>query len=224
MYAQLKKCEAKEHHCAQYLEDRLWRRIVGGSLLICDSIRYNAKVTLRRKFEDLLSKSRSSAMLKENTVDQEQDLSSRSEIISVPNISRVTVLGGMSLSEEARSLLEMGPSFSPSQPISTVTLRKIACSLHEVQDKLCYKAKLEKLNKHEEREEGALPPIPFPRTCFRQQDPDSDEDKRFRVISDDTLRILNHFRAKKFCSNLSAVQKIGMKQVRNLIRSKTIGL
>ena len=38
MYAQLKKCEAKEDHCGRYLENHLWRSIVGGSILICNSI------------------------------------------------------------------------------------------------------------------------------------------------------------------------------------------
>ncbi|VDM59793.1 unnamed protein product [Angiostrongylus costaricensis] len=31
MFARMKKCATKEHFCALYLEDRLWRRIVGGS-------------------------------------------------------------------------------------------------------------------------------------------------------------------------------------------------
>ena len=130
----------------------------------------------------------------------------------------------MSLPHEARSLLEMGPSFSPSQPISKLTLRKIACSLHELQDQLRRKAKLEELNNNEQHDLGALPPSPFPRAFFRQQDPNSEVDNKFRVFSDETLRILNHYRTKKFCSNLSAVQKCGMQQVKELISSKTIRL
>ena len=80
----------------------------------------------------------------------------------------------MSLPHEARSPLEMGPSFSPSQPISTLTLRKIACSLHELQDQLRRKAKLEELNNNEQHDLGALPPTPIPRAFFRQQDPNSE--------------------------------------------------
>ncbi|KAJ1359455.1 hypothetical protein KIN20_018199 [Parelaphostrongylus tenuis] len=57
LHAMLKKCAAKEYYCDQYLEGNLWRRIVGGSKLICDSFKSNAKVTLRRKFDDLLSRS-----------------------------------------------------------------------------------------------------------------------------------------------------------------------
>lgn len=57
--------------------------------------------------------------------------------------SRVTVLGGASISECACSLLRLRPSFSPSQPISVAVLHKIACSLQDIQDRLRSKGKME---------------------------------------------------------------------------------
>ncbi|KAJ1357931.1 hypothetical protein KIN20_016206 [Parelaphostrongylus tenuis] len=134
----------KEYYCDQYLEGNLWRRIVGGSRLICDSIRLNAKDTLRRKFDDLLSRSYN-MILRRHTDTANEEQASHNRTSNAPRNSTVTVLGGITLPDGARSLLELGPSFSPSQPISKVSLRKVACGLHDLQDQLRKKAELKRL-------------------------------------------------------------------------------
>ena len=193
---------------------------MGGSKLICNSIRSNAKTTLQRKFEELLSKSRTMASRRcRNTVDEDQR--SHRMVNNVPERSRVTVLGGIALPEGARSLLELGPSFSPAEPISKVILRKIACSLHELQDRLRGKARLETLNTNE-REAGTLPLPPFPRPFFRQQDPNNEIDNKFRIFSEKTFKTLNQYLARSLRSNLTETRKRGMREVRELIKSKAI--
>uniref|UniRef100_A0A158PFF5 DH domain-containing protein n=1 Tax=Angiostrongylus costaricensis TaxID=334426 RepID=A0A158PFF5_ANGCS len=83
---------------------------------------------------------------------------------------------GITLPDDARLLLELGPSFSPAQPISKETLRRIACSLHELQDRLRSNARIETQHGKEQRPARALPPPPFPRLFFRQQDPNDEVD------------------------------------------------
>ncbi|KAJ1352405.1 hypothetical protein KIN20_008732 [Parelaphostrongylus tenuis] len=152
LYAMLKKCATKEYYCDQYLEGNLWRRIVGGSKLICDSIRLNAKDTLQRKFDDLLSRSHN-MILRRHTDTANEEQASHNRTSNAPRNSRVIVLGGVTLPDGARSLLELGPSFSPSQPISKVSLRKVACGLHDLQDQFRKKARAEETNRNEQQVE-----------------------------------------------------------------------
>ncbi|KAJ1370592.1 hypothetical protein KIN20_032357 [Parelaphostrongylus tenuis] len=211
LYTMLKKCEAKEYYCDQYLEGNLWRRIVGGSKLVCESIRSNAKVTLRRKFDDLSSKSHNMT-LRRHTDTANEEQASHSRASNAPRNSRVTVLGGITLPDGARSLLELGPSFSPSQPISKVSLRKVICGLHDLQDQLRKNARTEETNRNEQQVEVA-PISPFPQPFFRQQDPNEEVDRKFRKFADDTFRALTHYRPRRFHSNLTELQRRGMKEV-----------
>ena len=143
------------------IEEHLWRRIKGGSILICDSIRSCANINLQKKFDDLLSKSQSPALIRPKATVQEHP-KSQTRVENVPTNSMVTVIGGITISDSTRSLLELGPSFSPSQPISRVTLRKKACGLHELQDKLRFKARQTKNNTNEEQIVGKVAPQTFP--------------------------------------------------------------
>ncbi|KAJ1369670.1 hypothetical protein KIN20_031183 [Parelaphostrongylus tenuis] len=195
LYAMLKKCAAKEYYCDQYLEGNLWRRIIGGSKLICDSIRSNAKVTLRRKFDHLLSRSHNMT-LRRHTDTANEDQASHIRASNASRNSRVTVLGGITLPDGARSLLELGPSFSPSQPISKVSLRKVACSLHDLQDQLRKKARVEETNRIEQQVEALIPP--FPQPFYRQQDPNEEVDRKFRKFADETFRTLIHYSRKRY--------------------------
>lgn len=47
---------------------------------------------------------------------------------------------------------------------------------------------------------------------------------KFHMFSDDVVKILNHCRGRKFVSNLTAAQKRGLGEIRELINSKTIRL
>ncbi|KAJ1371537.1 hypothetical protein KIN20_033504 [Parelaphostrongylus tenuis] len=196
LYAMLKKCATKEYYCDQYLEGNLWRRIVGGSKLICDSIRLNAKDTLRRKFDDLLSRSHNMT-LRRHTDTANEEQASHNRTSNAPKNSRVTVLGGITLPDGARSLLELGPSFSPSQPISKVSMRKVACGLRDLQDHLRKKARAEETNRNEQQVE-VVPIPPFPQPFFRQQDPNEEVDRKFRKFADEICKTLTHYSTKDF--------------------------
>uniref|UniRef100_A0A0K0D255 Uncharacterized protein n=1 Tax=Angiostrongylus cantonensis TaxID=6313 RepID=A0A0K0D255_ANGCA len=216
MFSRKMKCVTKEQFCALYLEDQLWRRIVGGSILICDSIRSNAKLAFQRKFENMLNNSRVSASRNHRETNFAR---SQNTVDDAPKKSTVTILGGMTKPESALSVLEFGPSFSPLQPISKTTLRKIACNLYELQDRLRYQAKQRTAKRAENQEAAALPPSPFLRTFFRQQDANEKIDIKFRVFSDGVLKTLNHYRDRRLISNLTAAQKCGLREIRELINS-----
>ncbi|KAK6756707.1 hypothetical protein RB195_014876 [Necator americanus] len=221
----IKKCTSKEQYCGQYLEDRLWKRIVDGSISVCNSIRSNLKITLQRKFDCLLSKSRSDNAQPPNAMTlpgrSERDTICNEGVLS--NVSRVTVLGRFTLSENARSVLELGPSFSPSQPISTVVLRKITCALHEVQDRLRRKANFSNRERDQRSLRESLA-IPFPSVFFKQQIANPAVDAKFRLFANDIYKTVARFRENRTKSNISLAQKQGIKEVRELISSKQIRL
>ncbi|KAJ1372525.1 hypothetical protein KIN20_034701 [Parelaphostrongylus tenuis] len=83
------------------------------------------------------------------------------------------------------------------------TIRR--CSLQELQNQMRYKARLEELGN--EKQIGALPPIPFPQAFYKKEKPNSELETIFRVFSNEVMQILNHFRHKKFSSNLTHKQK-----------------
>ncbi|KAJ1366214.1 hypothetical protein KIN20_026814 [Parelaphostrongylus tenuis] len=196
----LKKCETKEYYCDQYLEGNLWRRITGGSKLICDSIRSNTKVTLWRKFDDLLSRSHNMT-LRRHTDTANEDQASHIRASNASRNSGVTVLGGITLPDGARSLLELGPSFSPSQPISKVSLRKVACVLHDLQDQLRKKARVEETSRNEQQVEALIPP--FPQPFYRQQDLNEEVDRKFRKFAAETFTTLTHYSRKRYINGTS---------------------
>ncbi|KAK6733756.1 hypothetical protein RB195_017488 [Necator americanus] len=225
LYANIKKCLSKELSCSRFLDERLWRRIVGGSISICDSIRSKTKSALRKKFDSLLSRSRSDSAQKYQKAFR-FDLSHRETTANEQSLSatsRVTVLGGISISKNIQSALELGPSFSPSQPISTAVLRKIACNLQELQDRLRQKAK-SKITETAQQQSKALPPIPLPRTFFRQQEPNAVVDISIRLFADKLFNVLDRYRRRKCHPNITHEQRLGIREVRELVKSKTIRL
>ncbi|KAJ1358752.1 hypothetical protein KIN20_017255 [Parelaphostrongylus tenuis] len=121
---------------------------------ICDDLRCDIKHKLRRKFDNLLRERNSS--LNSGSKSRRNPTSGKfegeSEIKHAPKPSRVTILGGITLTDSAKSLSELGPSFSPAQSLSKTSLRAIACNLHEVLDQLRYKTKQEKLGLAQRRE------------------------------------------------------------------------
>ncbi|VDM62845.1 unnamed protein product [Angiostrongylus costaricensis] len=130
----------------------------------------------------------------------------------------------MTLPDGARSLFELGAGFSPSEPISKVTLRMVVCSLHELQDRLHTKARDEARNRCEQHQVGTIPVPPLPQPFFGQQEHNNEVDVNFRMFANETLKVLNHYHAKRYSSNHTLVQKRGMRAVRELMRLKTIRL
>ncbi|KAK6745282.1 hypothetical protein RB195_011792 [Necator americanus] len=225
LHANIKKCLSKELSCSLFLDERFWRRTVGGSISICDSIRSKTKSALRKKFDSLLSRSRSDSAQKYQKTFR-SDLSHRETTANEQSLSatsRVTVLGGISISKKIQSALELGPSFSPSQPISTAVLRKIACNLQELQDRLRQKAK-SKTTETAQQQSKALPPILFPRTFFRQQEPNAVVDISIRLFADELFNVLDRYRRRKCHPNITHEQRLGIREVRELVKSKTIRL
>ncbi|KAJ1369671.1 hypothetical protein KIN20_031184 [Parelaphostrongylus tenuis] len=103
-----------------------------------------------------------------------------------------------------------------------MSLRKVACGLHDLQDQLSKKVRVEETNRNEQQVEAPKPP--FPQPFYRQQDPNEEVNRKFRKFADETLRTLTHYRTKRFQSNLTELQKRGMKEVRELIREGRIRL
>ncbi|EYC22110.1 hypothetical protein Y032_0018g3720 [Ancylostoma ceylanicum] len=222
MYAMMKKCISKEKHCAYHLGDRLWKSIVGGSISICDRIRSNIKRTLQRKFDRLSTRSGSDAAQPPNAMNPCNN--SDHEIKTAEYVpSRVTVLGGFSLPKNALSVLELGPNFSPSQPISTMVLCNITCALHVLQDKLRNKVNIDCLHESQRPAESRLT-IPFPSAFFKQQTANPSVDVSFRLFADEVYKILARQRQRKTRSNLSFAQKQDVKEVRELIETAQIRL
>uniref|UniRef100_A0A7I4XT58 Reverse transcriptase domain-containing protein n=1 Tax=Haemonchus contortus TaxID=6289 RepID=A0A7I4XT58_HAECO len=225
MFSMLKKCVSKEQCCARYLEDRLWKRIVGESKSICDSIRSKVKTTLQKKFDNLCSTSRnfkdgsSPTMTGRVPAEHTTSMTGQSDMRG----SRVTVLGGFPLPDCARSLLELGPSFSPYQSISTFVLRRIICNLHDLQDRLRYKAKIDSGSLIPGPNTNALN-VPFPRTYFKQQEPNVCSDVSFRIFADEVFKVLGTYQKQRMPSNISREQAYGLKLLQDLIKSRTIRL
>lgn len=69
MYSFLRKCEAKESSCERLLDPDLWKRIMDGSVFICDSLRSDTKEMLRQKFEVIRNQSRANDPSRSYTVD-----------------------------------------------------------------------------------------------------------------------------------------------------------
>ena len=209
LYSCLMKCVAKENCCERFVPARLWRRIVGESRCICDYIRSNAKTRLQEKFDRL--------------VDQERYRRSRDQITSnhllqVNNTgtpspqSRVTLLGDVTLSNDARSVLELGPSYAPVQSISSGVSRKVICGLQTLHDRLRSSANAELRGMGAVvRSIGNFPALPFPSTYFRPQDPHPAVDAKFRIFATSVYRVVKQYADKRPISNLTGAQRRGIK-------------
>ncbi|VDM61127.1 unnamed protein product [Angiostrongylus costaricensis] len=77
----------------------------------------------------------------------------------MPKKSNIMVLGDMTLSNGAGTLLKLGPSSSLAQIISKATMRTIVCGLYELREKLRNKAQLETPNEMQEVGALSLPPL-----------------------------------------------------------------
>ncbi|KAJ1368906.1 hypothetical protein KIN20_030263 [Parelaphostrongylus tenuis] len=56
------------------------------------------------------------------------------------------------------------------------------------------------------------------------EDPNEEIDRKFRKFADETFKTLTHYRTKRFQSNLTELQKRGLKEVRELIKEGRIRL
>ncbi|KAJ1350106.1 hypothetical protein KIN20_005823 [Parelaphostrongylus tenuis] len=126
-----------------------------------------------------------------NTAKKEQ--TSHNWANNVPVNFRVTVLGGITLPDGARS--ELGPSFSSSRPISKVSLRMVAwnhmsCKTNSVK-------KLEPMRSvgKEKQQVEILPIPPFSQPFYRQHDPSEEIDRKFKEFAEETFETLIHCRA-----------------------------
>ncbi|EYB90288.1 hypothetical protein Y032_0222g2647 [Ancylostoma ceylanicum] len=223
LYSSLLKCNAKELACKRLLPSHLWRRIEGGSRLICDSVRSKVKSSLSAKYDRL------SGMVCENHLDRGKDLpnthrthDARSE--NDVETARVTVIGDIHLSTNALAFLNLGPSFSPSQSINALTCRRIVGGLQKLRDMLRNRARRENAPQSSAPEhKRLLPTVPFPRSFYKEAQPFPAADIKFRVLSSGILEVLNKFK-RVHQSNLSQEHWQGFKEVRNLIANNSIRL
>lgn len=219
MYSLLLKCKGKESNCERLLPCQLWRRIVGESKSICDSIRSNTKVRLQQKFSGLVDKQRGN---REVTRKNATFGSRPGAVVGTgeAHSPRVTLIGGVELSSDALCALDLGPSFAPSQYLSHSVARKIVGGLQSLHERLRGRAKIDT------RGDGqgpagrlAVPPPPFPATYARCQEPDISVDAKFRVLSTSLRSVLQRWVGRRPISNLTDSQKRGLNEVRRLTAS-----
>ncbi|KAK6739453.1 hypothetical protein RB195_008128 [Necator americanus] len=130
---------------------------------------------------------------------------------------RVSVIGSVSLSNNALSVLDMGPSFSPVQSIGPRVVRKIVGSLQYVHDRLRYRAKIgEKETGRGSNINANFPVVPFPAMIFKPQDPHPRVDAKFRLFTTSVFSILKRFSRKHPISNLTPMQRSGLREIREL--------
>uniref|UniRef100_A0A7I4XWM4 Reverse transcriptase domain-containing protein n=1 Tax=Haemonchus contortus TaxID=6289 RepID=A0A7I4XWM4_HAECO len=222
LFSSLNKCMSKDLCCERYLPVCHWKKIVGESKTICDSIRSNFKRRLQNKFSRLVElegcRDSQCQVSTSNSVDHPQtDSSGESE--SIP--PRVTVIGGINLSEDALSVLDLGPSFAQVRSVGREVPRRVLCGLQALQDNLRRNAKLRE-NPRERLAGPNFPAIPFPSLYFRPQDPNPTVDVKFRLFATSVYEILRRNIHRRPTSNLTASQKRGLNELIDLVNSKTI--
>ena len=130
--------------------------------------------------------------------------------------ARVTVIGNVQISPNALELLSLGPSFAPTQQISAVTYRKVVGSLQRFRDRLRIKVKHDSQTLSSSNfSRRVYPSIPFPQSCYKEPEPNTEADIKFRILSSGILNILNRYKSVKK-SNLSCSQWQGFKKLREL--------
>ncbi|EYB96818.1 hypothetical protein Y032_0146g2522 [Ancylostoma ceylanicum] len=136
----------------------------------------------------------------------------------VPALARVSVIGDVTLSEDALSLLDLGPSFSPVQSIGHGVTRKIVGSLQFVHDRLRHRASRKEQETGREHNTGTtLPPIPFPARWYNPQEPNMLVDTKFRLFTTSVFfSILTSYCKKPPISNLTPAQRRGLREIREL--------
>ncbi|EYB83018.1 hypothetical protein Y032_0345g3120 [Ancylostoma ceylanicum] len=219
LFSLLAKCLFKERCCERFLPDHLWRRIVGESKFVCDLIRSKTKSRLQEKFRGLVDhrQNQRPQIPVTATLSSENHCHIDTASDSVPGTSRVSVIGDVSISTAALSVLDLGPSFAPVQSIGPRFSRKIVGSLQYVHDRLRYRAREEQHGRDYQRvSETAFPAMPFPRTLFKPQDPCPLVDTKFRVFATSLFSILSRYSNKRAPSNLTPTQRLGLREIRDL--------
>ncbi|KAK6726235.1 hypothetical protein RB195_004512 [Necator americanus] len=85
-----------------------------------------------------------------------------------------------------RQVLDLGPSFAPSQSVRPVISRKIVGSLQLVHERLRLRAKEEEQDRVQETSRvRVFPPIPFPTLLYNPQEANSVVDTKFRLFAMD---------------------------------------
>uniref|UniRef100_A0A7I4YGZ9 Unconventional myosin-Ie n=1 Tax=Haemonchus contortus TaxID=6289 RepID=A0A7I4YGZ9_HAECO len=225
LYSMLLKCEAKEESCRRLLSEEIWRRIEGESKRLCDLSRSDAKATLCAKYDSLKDAQR----VRNSDNDHSSSNFNRSEQQSsqqpnIPQTARVTVLGDAQISSKAVDLLSLGPSFSLTQTINPLTVRKIVCGLQKFRDQLRTKARRDSQGQVVERLERTTPtPIPFPQSFYKESKPSPEADIKFRILSAGVLNALDKFKREKR-SNLTREQWEGLKEIRERIKRNEVRL
>ncbi|EYC09102.1 hypothetical protein Y032_0062g3356 [Ancylostoma ceylanicum] len=108
LYSSLLKCASKEQACRRLLPEQTWRRIEGGSRIICDSIRSSIRTTLCEKYDRLLSTKcgkRHNAKLTSST-EHHRPTNIVTNNVATYHPARVTVLGDTRLSDNAVDFLK----------------------------------------------------------------------------------------------------------------------
>uniref|UniRef100_A0A7I4Z2R7 Reverse transcriptase domain-containing protein n=1 Tax=Haemonchus contortus TaxID=6289 RepID=A0A7I4Z2R7_HAECO len=226
LYSMLLKCEAKEESCRRLLSEEIWRRIEGESKRLCDLIRSDAKATLCAKYNSLRDEQR----VRNSNNDHFSSNFNRSEPQSsqqpniIPETARVTIVGDAQISSKAMDFLSLGPSFSLTQTINPLTIRKIVCGLQKFRDQLRTKTRRDSQGQVVERLERTTPtPIPFPRSFYKESDPFPEADIKFRILSTGVLNALNRFKCERR-SNLTREQWEGFKEIRERIKRNEVRL
>ncbi|XGW03988.1 hypothetical protein V3C99_015267 [Haemonchus contortus] len=121
-------------------------------------------------------------------------------------------------------LLELGPSYAPSQSLGHGTLRKMVGSLQALHDRLRRKAKMDSLSENAQRVEHntAIPPLPFPAMFLPPQEPNVVADTKFRLFATTLFSELRRNIGVRVPPNLSAAQRRGLKELRELSQSGAI--
>ncbi|KAK6743042.1 hypothetical protein RB195_010355 [Necator americanus] len=220
LYTVLLKCHAKEQACRRLLPNRIWKKIEGGSRAICDIIRSNAKSTLRAKYDRLSSTHRDPVCENNTSIDHQLPISSNQNT-NTDRTARVTVIGDTHVSDNVMDFLSLGPSFSIAQNVNGAVFRKVVGGLQRLRDQHRIKAKHENTPQSTFLSRKLLPPVPFPRTFYKEPEPVREADVKFRIVSVGVLAAFNQHRNQRH-RNLTKYQWQGFREVRELISNGTL--
>ncbi|EYC05911.1 hypothetical protein Y032_0079g1253 [Ancylostoma ceylanicum] len=139
-------------------------------------------------------------------------------------INRVTVIGNAQISANPMDFLNLGPPFAPTQNISAMTFCKIMGGLHQLRDQLRLRfARENQAQPSTPMNRRLLPSVPFPSPFYREPDPCTEADVKFRIFSSDVFSIFNENR-RTYQSSLTSEQRRGFKKLRESIANGNIRL
>ncbi|KAK6737672.1 hypothetical protein RB195_020029 [Necator americanus] len=120
-------------------------------------------------------------------------------------------------SQSIAHVLDLGPSFAPSQSIRSVISRKIVGSLQLVHERLRLRAKEEEQDRVQETSRvRVFPPIPFPTLLYKPQEANSVVDTKFRLFATSVFSILSRYSHKRAFENLTPTQRKGLCELRDI--------